>query len=121
MKSFHKSKYLKNKEHLWNLVENFKLQLEDQMKEIYGTPQVGKQALKLINDKLSSQDLPEADKQAIVGFLLNSFMAKNGTKAKGKRQNIWEIIKRFDDHFASVETQLQRLERWLTDGEDPWK
>jgi hypothetical protein len=110
MKSFHNSKYLKNKEHLWNLVENLRIQLGPEMQAIFGTPRVGKQAANMIRDRLKVQDLSEADHQAVVGFLLNSFMAKNGTKNRamnvGKKPSIWEVLQRLEDRISEIEKKL---------------
>jgi hypothetical protein len=111
MKNFEKSKILKNKEHLWILAQCVAEKLTSGMEAIYGTENVPKYALELIDKDLIPRRLPEEDYRALRNFLYTSFMAKNGAslyRAMPKKERVTKAgrFKAIEDRLAVIEARL---------------
>ena len=109
MKSLEKSRLLKDKPYLWGRVEALILRLEPDMKAIYGTDQVARKALELI-DRAIQEKHPCAygeEKTAMRSFLLTSFMAKNGSNMKGPKLAIGDRLKRIEERLEQLEKALE--------------
>jgi hypothetical protein len=107
MKSLEKSKILKDKPYLWDLVENLKIQISSEMEEMYGTEGIGTKAKRLIDAKLNVYALEIEDKEAVGKFLLNSFMSLNGFNMKGPKVTLGDRLKRIEERLEQLEKALE--------------